>query len=146
MARSLFVKEFLMKKFLALSAFFVAGAFTSVCFGQSGAFEYAQQMNNGGFFRHDRNWGGAEVIYRSSGVATQDAAMRWWMNSPPHRRLVQSGQITDIQCVGGVCVGRSGGSSSYSQSTYSSESYNATTSSGNIRSRVLGNVRRIFRR
>jgi uncharacterized protein YkwD len=135
-----------MKKLLALVAFFVAGAVTSATFAQSGAYEYAQRMNSGGFFRHDRSFGGAEVIYRSSGTATEADAMRWWMNSPPHRRLVQSGQITDIQCVGGVCVGRSGGSSSYSQSTYSSESYNATTSSGNIRSRVLGNVRRIFRR
>jgi len=141
MAQSLFVKEFLMKKFLAFSAFFVAGAYISVCFGQSGAFEYAQQMNNSGFFRHDRNWGGAEVIYRSSGVATQEDAMRWWMNSPPHRRLVQSGQITDVQCVGGVCVGRSGGSSSYSYNSSTSSNYSYSGTGG----RVRGFLRRIGR-
>lgn len=134
-----------MKKLVCLVAFFVAGAVTSAAFAQSGAYEYAQRMNSGGFFRHDRNFGGAEVIYRSSGTATEADAMRWWMNSPPHRRLVQSGQITDIQCVGGVCVGRSGGSSSYSQSTYSNESY-STSTGGNIRNRVIGGVRRIFRR
>lgn len=102
-----------MKNFVMLFVFFVAGAFTSVVFAQSSAQDYASRMNRGGFFRHDRSWGGAEVIYQSSGVATQADAMRWWMNSPPHRRLIQSGQITDIACVGNVCVGRSGGGNSY---------------------------------
>lgn len=100
-----------MKNLVLLVAFFVAGTFTSAVFAQSSAQDYASRMNRGGFFRHDRSWGGAEVIYRSSGMATQADAMRWWMNSPPHRRLIQSGQITDIACVGNVCVGRSGGGS-----------------------------------
>lgn len=132
-----------MKKFFALSAFFVAGAVTSVSFGQTGAFEYAQQMNNSGFFRHDRGFNGAEVIYRSSGTATEADAMRWWMNSPPHRRLVQSGQITDVQCVGGVCVGRSGGTSSYNYNSATTSNYSY---SGNaVGGRVRGILRRIGR-
>lgn len=102
-----------MKNLVLLMVFFVAGTFTSAAFAQSSAQDYASRMNRGGFFRHDRGWGGAEVIYRSSGMATQADAMRWWMNSPPHRRLIQSGQITDIACVGNVCVGRSGGGGSY---------------------------------
>lgn len=119
-----------MKNFVLLFVFFVVGAFTSAAFAQSGAYEYASRMNNGGFFRHDRNWGGAEVIYRSSGMANRADAMRWWMNSPPHRRLIMSGQITDIQCVGGVCVGRSGGSSAYNMPT-SSNTY-MTASDGSV--------------
>lgn len=103
-----------MKNFV-LALCFLLGSFTASVFAQSSAQDYASRMNNGGFFRHDRGWGGAEVIYRSSGMATQADAMRWWMNSPPHRRLIQSGQITDIACVGNVCVGRSGGGGSYSQ-------------------------------
>lgn len=130
-----------MKKFFALCAFFVAGAVTSVAFGQSGAFEYANRMNSGGFFRHDRSFNGSEVIYRSSGTATEADAMRWWMNSPPHRRLVQSGQITDIQCVGGVCVGRSGGTSSYNRTTTSNYSYSGSGVGG----RARGFLRRLGR-
>jgi hypothetical protein len=68
---------------------------------------YAARMNAGRFFRHDQAWGGAEVIYRSSGTATEAEARESWMNSPPHRRLLVSGAIQDIACVGGVCVGRS---------------------------------------
>lgn len=68
---------------------------------------YAARMNAGRFFRHDRSWGGAEVIYRSSGTATEAEARQYWMNSPPHRRLLVSGVIQDVACVGGVCVGRS---------------------------------------
>lgn len=132
-----------MKKFLALSAFFVAGAVTSVAFGQSGAFEYANRMNSGGFFRHDRSFNGAEVIYRSSGTATEADAMRWWMNSPPHRRLVQSGQITDIQCVGGVCVGRSGGTSSYNYNSTTTSNY--SYSGSGVGGRARGFLRRFGR-
>lgn len=68
---------------------------------------YAAQMNARGFFRHDRNWGGAEVIYKTTGNATEADARNWWMKSPPHRRLLLSGAIQDVACVGGVCVGRS---------------------------------------
>ena len=98
-----------MKSFV-LALCFLLGTVATSAFAQS-AYDYASRMDRGGFFRHDRSWGGAEVIYRSSGIATRADAMRWWMNSPPHRRLVQSGQITDIACVGNVCVGRSGGTS-----------------------------------
>ena len=132
-----------MKKILALCVFFVAGAVTSVSFGQSGAFQYAQRMNSGGFFRHDRSFNGAEVIYRSSGTATEADAMRWWMNSPPHRRLVQSGQITDIQCVGGVCVGRSGGTSSYNYNSTTTSNYSYSGSGAGGRAR--GFLRRLGR-
>jgi hypothetical protein len=96
-----------MKSFV-LALCFLLGSISASAFAQS-AYDYASRMNNGRFFRHDRSWGGAEVIYQSSGTATRADAMRWWMNSPPHRRLIQSGQITDIACVGNVCVGRSGG-------------------------------------
>jgi hypothetical protein len=102
-----------MKSFV-LALCFVMGLMSASVFAQS-AQDYATRMNNGRFFRHDRSWGGAEVIYQSSGTATRQDAMRWWMNSPPHRRLIQSGQITDIACVGNVCVGRSGGGGSYNQ-------------------------------
>jgi hypothetical protein len=73
---------------------------------QTGAYEYAVRMNCGGFFRHDPAFRGPEVIYKSSGQATPEQANRWWMNSPPHRRLVAGGLINDVQCVGNVCVGR----------------------------------------
>lgn len=84
---------------------FVLGVLCQDCFAQS-AFDYAQRMNSSGYFRHDAGFNGAEVIYRSSGVATEADARRWWMNSPRHRALLLSGAITDIACVGNVCVGR----------------------------------------
>ncbi len=115
-----------MKSFI-LALCFLFGLLATSAFAQSSAQDYAARMNRGGFFRHDRSWGGAEVIYRSSGTATQADAMRWWMNSPPHRRLIQSGQITDIACVGGVCVGRSGGGGSYNQGVvYNQEIVNSS--------------------
>lgn len=70
------------------------------------AHDYASRMNSTRIFRHDSSWRGAEVIYRSSGVATESDARRWWLNSPAHRRLLLSGAITDIACVGNYCVGR----------------------------------------
>lgn len=81
-------------------------------YAQSSAYDYAKRMNSTRVFRHDFSWRGAEVIYYSSGVATEADARRWWMNSPPHRRLLLSGAITDIQCVGNYCVGRGHGSTS----------------------------------
>lgn len=73
----------------------------------SGACNFAARLNNSRVFRHDPTFKGAEVIYRSSTTATVEAAKAWWMNSPPHRRLLLSGAIQDIACVGNVCVGRS---------------------------------------
>lgn len=69
----------------------------------TGAAQYAAQLNHTAFV-HDRSYNGPEVIFRSSGVATQDQAMVAWQNSPGHRKLLP--RITDIQCVGGNCVGR----------------------------------------
>jgi uncharacterized protein YkwD len=72
----------------------------------SGATQYAAVLNNRRGLRHDRSYNGAEVVYRSSGPATQEMAVASWMNSPGHRNLLQSGAITSIACVGNVCVGR----------------------------------------
>jgi hypothetical protein len=76
---------------------------------QTGAYEYAVRMNGNRFFRHDPAFRGPEVIFKSSGQATPEEANRWWMNSPPHRRLLSAGLIQDVQCVGSVCVGRGTG-------------------------------------
>lgn len=90
----------------SLEAHAQADCSSGVCI-TSGARAYAARMNSTRVFRHDASFQGAEVIYQSSGVATPEAAKTWWMNSPPHRRLLLSGAIQDIQCVGSVCVGRS---------------------------------------
>lgn len=90
--------------------FFVAGLLCQECVAQT-AESYAVRMNASGSLRHDASFGGAEIIYRSSGMATEADARRWWMNSPRHRALLTSGAITDIACVGNVCVGRSSGAS-----------------------------------
>ena len=80
----------------------------SVCSAQS-AHDYAAEMNRTRNFGHDPNWRGAEVIYQSSGMATEESARRWWMNSPRHRALLVCGSITEIACVGNYCVGRGQG-------------------------------------
>jgi len=72
--------------------------------GATGAREYASYMNRTGVFRHAASPTGREVIFRSSGVATKEQAIRAWRSSPAHNRLLPG--IRDIQCVGGVCVGR----------------------------------------
>lgn len=64
---------------------------------QTGAYEYAVRMNGNRFFRHDPAFRGPEVIFKSSGQATPEEANRWWMNSPPHRRLVTAGLIQDVR-------------------------------------------------
>lgn len=94
----------------------VGQSVVSVCDGQTcvsidsgnsmGTEEYAIRLNQGRGLRHDPGWKGAEVIYRSSGVANEAEARRWWMNSPSHRRLLVSGAIQQVVCVGSVCVGR----------------------------------------
>jgi len=76
---------------------------------QLGTQEFAQRMSARGGLYHDPMFRGAEVVYRSSGIATQEAAMASWMRSPPHRALVTSGKITEVSCSGGVCVGRGPG-------------------------------------
>lgn len=98
-----------MKRMMLSLGLLVLGAMPGYC--QTGAYEYAQQMNRSGAFRHDPGFRGAEVIYRSSGTATPEAARAAWLQSRAgHRELLLSGSITDIQCVGNVCVGRGGGS------------------------------------
>lgn len=71
-----------------------------------GTKEFAIRLNQRGGLFHDRSFSGAEVVYRSSGAATEAEARRWWMNSPPHRKLLVSGAIQQVVCVGSVCVGR----------------------------------------
>jgi uncharacterized protein YkwD len=98
-----------MKRMVLSLGLLALGAMPGYC--QTGAYEYAQQMNRSGAFRHDPGFRGAEVIYQSSGMATPEAARAAWLQSRAgHRELLLSGAITDIQCVGNVCVGRGGGS------------------------------------
>jgi hypothetical protein len=70
-----------------------------------GSAAYARFLNSGRF-RHDPRWNGYEVIYRSSGTATEAQARDAWMRSPGHRALLVGGRITEIACVGKACVGR----------------------------------------
>jgi hypothetical protein len=49
---------------------------------------------------------GPEVVFRSSGRATPEAAMSSWATSPGHAALINSGQISRVVCNGRVCVGR----------------------------------------
>ena len=67
---------------------------------------FAATLNASGGLFHDNSYNGAEVVYRSSGVATEEAARRSWMRSPGHRRLLLAGKISNVVCVGNVCVGR----------------------------------------
>lgn len=83
---------------------------------ETGARSFAASLNASRSFHHDRSFGGAEVIFRSSGVATQQQAFAAWSRSPGHARLIDAGLITDVQCVGGVCVGRGGESSTVTRS------------------------------
>ena len=41
------------------------------------AADYAAELNRTGVFRHDPRWSGAEVIYQSSGTATEADARGW---------------------------------------------------------------------
>lgn len=106
-----------MSKFSGIALALIIAALVSLipntAVAQTGAGAYASQMDNRGFFRHDRGFNGAEVIYRNgSGYATKADAMRAWRDSPGHNALLRAGAIQDIQCRGGVCVGRGYGSSS----------------------------------
>lgn len=67
---------------------------------------FATTLNASGGLFHDNSYNGAEVVYRSSGVATEEDARRSWMRSPGHRRLLLAGKISNVVCVGNVCVGR----------------------------------------
>ena len=61
---------------------------------------------NVGPLRHAAGYRGAEVVYRSSGRATEAAAMQAWSQSPGHSALINAGAIRNVVCRGGVCVGR----------------------------------------
>lgn len=117
-----------------------------------GSSNFASYLNNTGRFHHANNYGGAEVIYRSSGMANESDAMRWWMNSPPHRRLIQAGMIQEIRCVGNVCVGRGGNGGSQSitsadnTTTYTSTSDENSCDSCNTGYNTRQRRFRIFRR
>jgi hypothetical protein len=68
--------------------------------------QFAQTMNASGSMYHDPNYHGAEVVYRSSGLATEAQARAAWQRSRGHRRLINAGLISHVSCVGNVCVGR----------------------------------------
>lgn len=96
-----------MRGFSVLVALVFVLAISGLAHAQTGAREFAARLDSSRAFYHDRSYGGAEVIYRSSGVATPEAARASWLGSQKgHRELLLSGSITDVQCVGGVCVGR----------------------------------------
>ncbi|MFN5947249.1 MAG: hypothetical protein ACK43N_02005 [Pirellulaceae bacterium] len=143
-------KELRMKRMVLSLGLLALGAMPGYC--QTGAYEYAQQMNRSGAFRHDPGFRGAEVIYRSSGMATPEAARAAWLQSRAgHRELLLSGAITDIQCVGNVCVGRGGGSvapASYTMSTGNAEGSQVAVSNAapTTTSRTYSTRRRWFRR
>jgi hypothetical protein len=84
----------------------LAASVPSQAADQFGTTAYAKVLNQSRVFRHDPNYRGAEVIFKSSGRATQADAMRAWMQSKGHRALIRAGRITEIRCVGRVCVGR----------------------------------------
>jgi hypothetical protein len=90
--------------------FFLAAILVSATvYGQdTGAADYAAQMNRTGRLVHDGSYRGYEVIYYSSGGATREGAIASWMRSAGHRALLVAGRITDIACVGQYCCGRGG--------------------------------------
>lgn len=66
---------------------------------------FARALNVGPL-RHAAGYRGAEVVYRSSGRATEAAAMQAWSQSPGHAALINAGKIKNVVCNGRVCVGR----------------------------------------
>ena len=69
----------------------------------TGVREFAERLNVGRF-QHDPLYVGAEVIYQSSEPATEAEAIEAWKESPAHNALLP--EITEVACVGNVCVGR----------------------------------------
>lgn len=66
---------------------------------------FAGRLNRHRVLHHSfANRAGDKVVYRSSGKASQAAAIQSWQNSPPHAALLPS--VTRIVCRGRVCVGR----------------------------------------
>jgi hypothetical protein len=95
----------LLMEAVAMLGFVVAGAFSDCAAADIGSF--ASSLNSSGRLYHDSGFSGPEVVYRSSGLATRQEAIAAWMRSRAgHRELIESGSITQIVCVGNVCVGR----------------------------------------
>jgi hypothetical protein len=68
---------------------------------------FAARLDNASSLYHDTSFVGPEVVFMSSGVATEDQAIAAWRMSPGHNALLPS--ITEIECVGNACVGRGAG-------------------------------------
>lgn len=71
-----------------------------------GASSFAEQLNGSRGLYHDGTFNGPEVVYKSSTIATEQAAIATWQASPKHAALLNSGAITSIRCSGNACVGR----------------------------------------
>ncbi len=69
-----------------------------------GTNRFARRLNRHPVLHHSPFARGPEVVYRSSGRATKQAAIASWQNSPPHAALLP--RVTNIVCRGRVCVGR----------------------------------------
>lgn len=65
---------------------------------------FAYRMHMSGRLYHDPGYRGPEVVFRSSGRATQAQAMAAWRRSRPHAALLP--RIRTVHCYGNVCVGR----------------------------------------
>jgi len=92
---------------VAIVAVVMFGGCCGSALAQFGAGEFAARLAASGRLHHDGAFHGPEVVYMSSGVATQEAAVSSWMLSRAgHRELLVSGAITEIACVGNACVGR----------------------------------------
>lgn len=106
-ARGCFLEGVWMVRFALVSL--VALCFLQgVGYGQTGARAFAARLNASGGLYHDPGFSGPEVVYRSHGFAAtrENAWLAWQQSRAGHAELVNSGQITDVQCVGEVCVGR----------------------------------------
>jgi hypothetical protein len=96
-----------MKRFVCFAVALAVLSTCSVGFADGPHDRFARRLNRHPILHHAMfGRSGAEVVYRSSGVATQAAAMQWWMNSPPHKAQFDAGRIHSIVCHGRVCVGR----------------------------------------
>lgn len=96
-----------MKRFLGSVVAVALILACSVSFADGPQNRFARRLNRHPVLHHALlGRSGAEVVYRSSGTATQAAAMQSWMNSPPHRALLDAGAIRSVVCHGRVCVGR----------------------------------------
>lgn len=95
-----------MKRYVtAFAVFAMMAMFTMEAQAGFGQRLFAKALNVGPL-RHAAGYRGAEVVYRSSGRATQAEAMQAWSQSPGHAALINAGKIKNVVCNGRVCVGR----------------------------------------